>query len=215
MTYFLGRDVTVYLTTEHKLYGLAVGARSAGVTDPTVSGALATPQVFMRTSGATTHAALTNVTGIDLGFGTMDEDNSFFGLNSALSSEIKKELTLTLTAKKSDNVFDMMFNDARYGVYTSTAGEGGTPTADATGTAYLFDGLTDPKIQNFGYRLQVKLKGSKEIYTIRNACMSSHSITLGADGTQEETAEFYSYVEPVMSTSITASVTGLTGVSEL
>ena len=215
MTYFLGRDVTVYLTTEHKLYGLAAGARSRGVTGPTVSGTLVAPQVFMRTSGATTHSALTNVTGIDLGMGTMDEDNSFFGINSTLGSEIKKELTVTLTAKKSDNVFDQMFNDARYGVYTSTAGEGGTPTADATGTAYLFDGLTDPKIQNFGYRLQIKLKDSKEIYTIRNACMSSHSITLSADGTQEETAEFYSYVEPVMSTTITASVTGLTGVSEL
>ena len=219
MTYFLGRDVTVYLTTEHKLYGIAAPtpAISPSLAAGNVSGALGTglgKDILPRTSGATAVASLTDVTGIDLGMGAMDEENSFFGINSQLSTEIKKELTVTLTKKKNTALFDALFNDARYGVYTSTDG-GTTATADATGTAYLFDGLMDPKIQNFGYRLQVKLKDSKEIYTIRNACLSAHTVTLNADGTQEETAEFYAYTEPVMSTGITASVTGLTGLTEL
>jgi hypothetical protein len=219
MTYFLGRDVSVYLTTEHKLYGITAPtpATSVSLTNANISGALGTglgKDVLPRTSGALASSALTDVTGIDLGFGTVDEDTSFFGLNSSLSTEIKKELTVTLTKKKNSALFDALFNDARYGVYTSTDG-GTTATADATGSAYLFNGLMDPKIQNFGYRLQVKLKDSTEIYTIRNACLSAHTVTLNADGTQEETAEFYAYTEPVMSTGISYSVTGLTALTEL
>jgi len=220
MTYFLGRDVTVYLTTEHKLYGIAAPTPgiSSWLTDGNVSGALSTglgTDVFCRVSGAKSEAALTDLTGVDLAMGTMDEDISFFGINSQLNTEIKKELTVTLTQKKKNSIFDTLFIEARYGVYTSTGGDGGAALVDGTGTAYFINGLTDPKIQNFGYRLQVKLKGSTEIYTIRNACLSSHTVTLNADGTQEETAEFYSYVEPVMSTAITASVTGLTALTEL
>ena len=173
MTYFLGRDITVYLTTEHKLYGIAAPtpAISSWLTDGNVSGAISGPtcDVLMRVSGATSDASLTDVTGVDLAMGTMDEDISFFGLNSQLNTEIKKELTVTLTQKKKNSMFDSLFNEARYGVYTSTGGDGGAALVDGTGTAYFNDGLTDPKIQNFGYRLQVKLKGSTEIYTIRNA----------------------------------------------
>jgi hypothetical protein len=160
---------------------------------------------------------MSNVTGIDLTFGATDEDNSFFGINSQLSTEVKKEISVTLTKKKNNALFDALFNEARYGVYTSTGGDGGAALVDGTGTAYLIDGLTDPinAEGNFGYRLQVKLKDSKEIYTIRNACLSAHTVTLNADGTQEETVEFYAYTEPVMSTGITTSVTGLTAKSAL
>jgi hypothetical protein len=219
MTYFLGRDVSVYLTTEHEVYGIAAPtpATSSWLSAGNVSGTADTSKmdVLCRASGAI--VTLTDVTGIDLTMGAMDETNSFFGLNQDLMTEIKKEINVTLTKKKDSALFDALFNEVRYGVYTSTGGDGGAALVDGSGTAYLIDGLTDPITAqgNFGYRLQVKLKDSTEMYTIRNACLNTHTVTLNADGTQEETMEFYAYTEPVMSTGITVSVTGLTGKSEL
>ena len=42
------------------------------------------------------------------------------------------------------------------------------------------------------------MKGNSECFTVRNATLTGHSVSLNADGTQEETLEFASQVEPVI-----------------
>ena len=79
------------------------------------------------------------------------------------------------------------------------------------------NGLTKTKIQSFGYRLHLALKDELggEVVTIRNACLNSHTVTLNADGTQEETAEFYSYVKPIYVSSSAVVDTAQTPLDEL
>jgi hypothetical protein len=60
--------------------------------------------------------------------------------------------------------------------------------------------LADPGIGTFGYRIHIQLKSGTEIFTVRNACITSHSTTFNADGTSEETMEFMSYLDPLIST---------------
>ena len=78
----------------------------------------------------------------------------------------------------------------------------------------MHDGLTTSKKRNFGYRIHLRLAdtdanvlgGSEgEIVTIRNACITAHTKTLDANNAQEETVEFYSYVQPVISADGTIS----------
>ena len=89
-------------------------------------------------------------------------------------------------------------------------------TGSLTGTAIVHDGLTTSRMQNFGYRVYLILKDSTEIFVLRNACITGHTISLNADGTQEETLELYSYVNPVLTNATsTAAVTGLTAMADI
>ena len=57
------------------------------------------------------------------------------------------------------------------------------------------DRLTESDM-TFGYRMYIALKDGSEIFAIKNAQMTNHTVTLNADGTQEETIEWTSQVEP-------------------
>ena len=70
----------------------------------------------------------------------------------------------------------------------------------------------------FGYRLHVRLKDSidGEVYTVRNAMITGHTVSLNADGTMEETMEYMSNVPPIFAsgagtfdTALTCPVTGM------
>ena len=142
-------------------------------------------------------AGLVDLTGLDLGIGAMDEDVSYLGARTPLKAEVHKTTTVTLTLKKKNDNFDVIYsgdlnsNIARWGVKN-----------DGT----LYNGLEEPGIDgyySFGYRLAIYLQeyGSyPEVMTIKNAQMTGHSISLNADGTQEETLEFTSSVQPVIDT---------------
>ena len=187
MAYYLGKDVGVVVKTEAN-YGLTV---SAGNVVSTASpgatiGNLSNPDF----DSAATVGLISNLTGVDLGIGTNDEDVSFMGANTPLKAEVRKETTVTLTKKKDSPVFDLLFvgdsaftNGVRWGV--------------KTGGASVYDGLEEPST-DFGYRVFVQLKGGEEILAIRNAQMTGHTVSLNADGTQEETIEFTSQVNPLI-----------------
>ena len=235
MTYFLGKDVTVYMTTEHDdgylsgstgddgstwtAYPWVSGGTKAQVTDGTAN------LVLPRTSGLLAATELADITGIDFTPGNMNEDITYMGKNTHLSAKIKSEMSVTLTKKKNDSKFDRLFNQrARDGVYTNS---GGAVKADGlVGSTYVVhDGLTTSRMQNFGYRLCLQLKDSTETFVLRNCCITGHTVTLTADGTQEETIELYSYVQPyiVSSTATDATdgagqyvyVTGLTSMDAI
>ena len=112
-----------------------------------------------------------------------------------MSFPIKKETVLTLTKKKTDNVFDGVYNNGgRYGVSGSSVGDS------------FADGLGQPSQQkvssdiSYGYRIHVQMKDQTETFSIPNACIQSHTTSLNADGTTEETIEFMSYVTPLVTT---------------
>jgi hypothetical protein len=188
MAYFLGSDVKVALTTEStngvqvledgdNFYNLGVGATVVNGVNKLSAGNLGTS------------VALADVVGLDLGIGAMDEDVSYLGHRTPLKAEVHKETTVSLTLKRKNAVFDTIYTgdkDGAIGRWGCNASPGN-----------LQDGLTEPTVE-YGYRLAIYIKGGKEVFTVKNACMVGHTISLNADGTQEETIEFSSQVEPVI-----------------
>tara|TARA_Y100000296_G_scaffold67685_1_gene80447 strand:+ start:3523 stop:4566 length:1044 start_codon:yes stop_codon:yes gene_type:complete len=165
---------------------------------------------------------ISDLTGIDLTFSKVDEDLSYFGQRTALKAEIKNEVTLALTKKKSDGRFEVLFNKARCGLLTHTTTTKNVDDIDAAtavaanvfpaiGTVTLNNSISDAHIntpnQNFGYRLHLQLKSGTEVLTIRNMCMTDHSVSVNVDGITEETVTFYGYVEPKVSTAAIATLT--------
>ena len=57
-----------------------------------------------------------NITGMDVAFGVQDEDVAFVGQRNVLKAEIKKDNSVTLTRKKSNNTWAVIYNDARFGL---------------------------------------------------------------------------------------------------
>jgi len=192
MAYFLGKDVLMIIRTENTTRGIDVTASGTlnNSGSPTTIKNLSAPDF-------TTTDVIGDLTGLDLGIGTNDEDVSFMGANTQLKAEVRKETTVTTTTKKKNQVYDVLFN----GDVLGNIGRWGV-----TGTNFR-DGLTEPDI-TFGYRMYIALKDGSEIFTIKNAQMTNHTVTLNADGTQEETIEWASQVEPEI-----FATTGATGIA--
>ena len=200
MTYFLGRDLNVYIGTES-----ALGLAWSGTTASTLATSPANYRVFAMPLASGVKTSATNyafgnlcadLTGCDLSIGAVDEDVTYFGLRSVAKVESKKETTVTLTRKKINMDWDLTFNNGyRWGI---------------SGADDPWDGLEEPTTTH-GYRLFLELKNGAEVFTVPNACIQSHSVTLNADGTADETMEFMSYVTPLLDTAatVTATTTGL------
>ena len=155
---------------------------------------------------------LANLTGVDLSIGVTDEDITFMSKKTVLKAEIKKETTITLTRKKSNNVWDVVYNGptAADEGWTGSAAETGSYGArwgvieGAADTWYVNNGLIAPKNAtdfggtdiSFGYRVFIELKNSVEVISIPGCQLVGHTVTLSADGTQEETCELISHVTP-------------------
>tara|TARA_Y100000034_G_scaffold91188_1_gene109972 strand:- start:34 stop:582 length:549 start_codon:yes stop_codon:yes gene_type:complete len=178
MVYFLGRDVAVTIKA-----GDNIGVEA----DSTFSYAGGAAAEFASATGV----AVSDLTGVDLGIGVTDEDVTYIGSRTVLKAEIKKETTISLTRKKSDNVWDAIFNGgARWGVPADAT----SPIANVAGEPNVSSGVT------FGYQIEITLKGSPdgELFTVKNAQITGHAVTLSADGTTEETLEFVSQIDPVI-----------------
>ena len=195
MAYFLGSDVEVVITTESATHNVTL-------TETTNRYILSAANANVPSTGLGINRlehlnqqfpddALVDITGVDLGIGAMDEDIDYLGHNTPLKAEVRKNTTLTLTFKRKNVVFDVLFsgddqgNTGRYGV-------------DGSG---LGDGLSEPN-RELGYRLVIKLKASKEFFVIRNCQMTANNITLSPDGTQEQSVEFTSMVAPLIRASV-------------
>jgi len=216
MTYFLGRDVDVFLTLESKVTasGLAVDSNERVVLAADASSTI--PSMINGATVAT--AAVLDLTGVDLSIGVSDEDvGPFFGQETTQSIELRKETTLTLTKKKSDSTFDIIFNGPCSGTSFMNASAQDLITAKRQGARFgvLFsgaamrmnDGLENPKLVTesgtttascYGYRLHIRFKDGTggEIFTMRNAAFTTHTVSLSADGVQEETLEFMATTPP-------------------
>ena len=207
MAYYLGRDVKVMICTENVDRGVSLDGSNE--LEITAVEAIANFANELSASGAGTTYALSDLTGVDLSIGTIDEDITYMGQRSVLKAEIKKETTISLTKKKSDMLWDKVFNGpikSSHELVSGTVNHGArwglantSPTA--SGAIKISDGLLSPKDHNdgtkvtFGYRVFVQLS-SGETISVPCCQVISHTLTLNADGTTEETMEFSSHVTP-------------------
>ena len=175
MAYFLGKDVSVYISTEDTITASFANVSAAGaVTFDTSTG---TYQFAGPLSGSLTDGTVpaeTNLTGIDLSIGAVDEDITYMGKRSVTKAEIKKETTVSLTRKKSDKLWSTLAQGKTdsghsYGSGGHT-GRWGLIKESGSGTiAKIADGTVDPKsstngsVVTYGYRVAVQLKGSTEV----------------------------------------------------
>ena len=105
-----------------------------------------------------------NLTGVELSLGVMDEDVAFIGQRNILKAEIKKDNSVTLTRKKSDKVWDGIYNDARFGIK-----EGNTVALPTNTTPFpgLFEGLSAPDFVTCGYRVVLRFAEAPAIATAK------------------------------------------------
>ena len=232
MTYFLGRDVEVYLTTESAT--APSGGNACSIVVDTVSGAkllrsddggsedpVSGSMIPQMEFAAAVSGSVLDLTGIDLSIGVSDEDvGPFLGAPQIMQKvELRKETVVTLTRKKSDNFFDIVFNGP---VETGSFIQGDSVDAKRMGARYglQFSDATTAKISDgqyymkdvsdiaanpatnccYGYRIHMVLKpsgaASEEVFVVKNAVMTGHTVSLNADGVTEESVEFTSSVAP-------------------
>jgi len=217
MAYFLGRDVDVFVTLESKVVASGLAVSATDLVDIVAAASATIPP--MTNDAAVVSGAVTDVTGVDLSIGVSDEDvGPFFGQITTQKVELKKETTVSLTRKKSDGTWDVIFNGP------STAGEYDGTAVDATRQGARFGvqfnsadikispGTSNPRnlhesgtsslLSCYGYRIHVRLKDDTlgEVYTVRNCSLNGHTVSLNADGTSEETLEFGTSMTPIVFT---------------
>ena len=183
MAFFLGKDVTVACSAENQSQGLQVAAAGTFTTADATTG-FADPLDTSTPVGAT--GSWGQLTSVELSIGAMDEDISYFGMRSQTKAEIKKETTVTFTRKKTNNEWDVIFNDIRFGI---------------SGSNTAWDGLEQPT-STHGYRIFMTIEpgtrnASNEVVTLMGCCVQSHTVTVNTDGTMDETLELMTYIEPV------------------
>ena len=198
MVYFLGRDVSVAITTESTTATEDIGVKSkkaaAGSTISTLfAGDMNGSPAF------TALTAVSDLTGVDISIGAMDEDITYIGQKGTGKVEQKKEITVTLTRKKKDDTWDIIFNGPSDSDYLSSFSQDqawGARWGLSGGGAFLGDGLVNPKDakdgtdSNYGYRVHIMMKSGTELISVPNCVLTSYTTTLGADAVAEESLEF-------------------------
>tara|TARA_Y100000356_G_C11215490_1_gene266017 strand:- start:102 stop:695 length:594 start_codon:yes stop_codon:yes gene_type:complete len=182
MVFFLGKDVTVKMSTESNR-GVGVTPAAGASSQVTVSASPSTTFLIPASPGSETEV-FGQLTACELSIGSMDEDISYFGMRSQTKADIKKETTVTLTRKKTDEFMDVLFNEARFGALNNQG------SAD--------DGLAQPTGDR-GYRVYIEIvanAGTNEVITIKGCCITGHTVTVNTDGTMDETLELMSYITP-------------------
>ena len=127
---------------------------------------------------------LTDIIGLDISIGTMDEDITYFGFRQTTKAEIKKETTISITRKKESLVWDAVFNN-------QSAAYGRWGVAGIVG----IDGLEEPTV-NLGYRVHVMLQNGTEVMSIPGCVLAAHTTTTNVDGSADETLEFTTPLTP-------------------
>jgi hypothetical protein len=197
MVYFLGRDVSVVVTTESATANEKIGTKlKKAAAGTTVTGLFADA---MNTAAFASNTSVPDLTGVDISVGAMDEDITYIGQKGTGKVEQKKEITVTLTRKKNTDTWDTIFNgpsDHNFlASYSADQQWGARWGLDGSG-AIMGDGLINPKdaadgtASNFGYRVHIMMKSGSELIAIPNCTLTAYTTTLGADAVVEESLEF-------------------------
>ena len=212
MVYFLGRDVDVYIFAETTATTANATIGTSG--SEVVNGAATLSQTFataMASGGSASNtladfARQADITGVDVSVGAMDEDITYVGQMGTGTVELKKELTVTLTRKKSNNCWDVIFNGPINSSYVEvTSQQGGARFGHGNNSSNIGAGLMNPKDVRaldgsatqcgYGYRVALVMKsgsatdGTTETMTLPNLVLKNYTVTLNADGVTEESLE--------------------------
>tara|TARA_R110000824_G_scaffold1291_3_gene6732 strand:- start:11736 stop:12431 length:696 start_codon:yes stop_codon:yes gene_type:complete len=206
MVYFLGRDVSVVITTES-----AVAAESIGISgNKCVSGDTAADAGTkfaepMDTAAFASNTAVGDLTGVDISIGATDEDITYIGQKATGKVEQKKEISVTLTRKKNNNLWDIIFNGPTNGTFLQSfsgtqywGARWGLAGSGVGSSTLLGDGQVNPKDvtgavttdTNYGYRIHLMMKSGSELISVPNCTITGYTTSLSADGVTEETMEF-------------------------
>ena len=196
-----GSDNNVNIT--NKVAGSAVDTvRGSGFDNTIVTVQTTTDGANDDLTDLTNGVVLEDVTGIDFTYGTTDEDVSYFGQQTALKAEIKKEVTLSITKKKKNAGYSQLAKEARCGVRSTDSNV--SEAAEESDAVEMDNNLDQPFVNTqgsgYGYRLYLQMKKGNEVLSLPNMCVSEYSVTLNADAIQEETIVFYGNVTPIMGT---------------
>ena len=204
MAYFTGRDVTVWITTEHLEDGIKMGNAPASAlmvdADADENTTIGAKDIVTGLGAAGLSAlALSDITGVDVTIGAQDEDISFMGLRNVGKIEVKKDTTVAITRKKSDVKFSMLFqgqtdsgnsngdgkHSGRYGLIANSAG-----------AMKISDGTTDPKTTTDDQTTPKQGDGDGEVLVIPNCHFMEYGHTLSNETANEETFSLTSQVKP-------------------
>lgn len=211
MVYYLGKNVSINCETESETYGISPSGTAVTSGNPRFILPLgsADGELFEFDTYAN---PFQGVVGIDINLENNDEDISYFGANTRVTTQINSSIKVSITRKRGGNhpggtyesfggkFWDVLYNDCRWGIDTNISDN-------------LADGISNIKRVDFGYRLQLGLfylgagSETKEIMTVRNAQITEHSAVTQANEVQEETIIFMSEVTPVLSESGNFTVT--------
>lgn len=217
MAYYTGKDVKVWVLTEASTGGITLNSASKlEVTNNSGDASPATTNNAQEIYPFDSHAGLagfelSDVTGVDLQYGAQDEEISFFGTKTPGKIETKKDMSVTITRKKSDKLWSV----AAQGVCGSSShsdGDGSHAAKHGLASATtISSGTTDPKSTVvgtavvYGYRVFVQLKADSTgtandgaVIALRNATYAEYTTTMSNDSANEETLNFVSMVEPLL-----------------
>jgi len=210
MVYYLGKNVSIACETESETYGISPSGTAVLTGNPRFILPLGYSGVGDLFEFDTFANPFQGIIGIDISFENNDEEISYFGSNTRITTQINSKIILTVTRKRGNwkgtyesfgaKFWDTLYNNCRWGIDTTTSDN-------------LGDGLSNIKRVDFGYRLQLGLKylgagsESKEVMTVRNAQITEHKLFTRADNVQEETLVFMSEVTPTLSESGSFTVT--------
>jgi len=218
MAYFTGRDVSLWITTEHPDDGIRLDGTAQTnqlITYPDADAGTNDPNAIFTGLDAAGLAAwvMPNITGIDVAIGAQDEDISFMGLRNVGKIEVKKDTSVTVTKKKDGVHFAMLFQGQTKANNSNGDGKhGGRYGLINDSGMKVSDGTTDPKSttddqgtakQCFGYRVFVELKpessagaGDGEVLVIPNCHFMEYGHTVSNETANEETFTLTSQVKP-------------------
>ena len=214
MVFYTGKEVAVWVTHEcgesaANTYQLAVIQSSTGENKMGIlgTGTTRSPEMLAGPIYSAGHANLgvTDLTGVDISIGAVDEDISYFQTANIGKIEVKKETSVTLTKKMSDKAFLIAYQG-------KVAAASAEDTVGNHSTRWglkeddkISSGQVDPKSHtdadgdvSYGFRVYVKLKDSGQVIAIPNCTLMSHAVTIGNDSATEETVEFMSTVKPLI-----------------
>jgi len=216
MAYYTGRDVDVFLSTEHDSHGICEDTTNLNLetwTSSTSDNIIAYPLVDLGEA----LTKFTDVTGVDVSVGAQDEDVNYMGLRNIGKIEVKKDTSITITMKKKDRLWLQMFQGTTASGHSK--GAGAHPARwgieETTLTDYnIQDGTIDPKScvdagatgnTTYGYRLAIEFKASSTgtgvdgaLLVIPNCTVSEVTHTTSNEAADEESVTFTSQVKPMV-----------------
>ena len=220
MAYYLGRDCDVFITTEYTgtTFG-GIGVNSGFSSCETYADTTATgSQGFapsMNSAATISGGRVSDLIGVDLSMTSTEEDiGPFFGrINTQKITSGRKESTITVTRKKKDSVWDVIFNGpsvaanfegsaneamrmgARFGLASGAANNNATTVKVGMGLDAPWKIVDSNGNICYGYRVFVRLRNGDgsargEVLAFPNAVITGHSVSVNPDGTTEESMEF-------------------------